>query len=56
MLYTVCFYHKTTSTYEVSRFFQTIKAAKKWAKMLKYQNYIGEVQIYRGQAGSELVK
>lgn len=38
------------------RVFQTLRAARSWAKRIAKQNYVAEVAIYRGCAGGELVR
>lgn len=40
----------------LSRFFQTIRAARKWAKWLSGQNYAANVRIMRGGPGGEPVQ
>jgi hypothetical protein len=40
----------------VSRFFQTIRAARKWAKWLASQHYAANVRIMRGGSGGEPVQ
>jgi len=55
MLYEVCFYHATTGEHTRSRIFQTIKAARKWAKWLSDFDYASRVEIFKGGAGGEVV-
>lgn len=55
MLYEVCFYHTTTGEHTRSRIFQTIKAARKWAKWLASFDYASRVEIFKGGAGGEVV-
>jgi hypothetical protein len=40
---------------EISRYFQTIHAARKWAKWLSSQSYCAGVRILRGGMGGEVV-
>lgn len=40
----------------VSRFFQTIRAARKWAKWLASQHYAANVRIMRCGSGGEPVQ
>lgn len=40
---------------ERSRLFQTIRAARTWAKWLAKQKFVQSVSIYKGGAGGELV-
>jgi hypothetical protein len=53
-LYTVSFLHRD-GTWHVSRFFNTVKAARKWAKLICSAGYAQQVQIHKGPVGSELV-
>lgn len=53
--YTVSFLHRD-GTAHVSRFFQTVRAARTWAARLAAASYVAEVTIYRGPAGGELVE
>ena len=55
MFYSVCFYHSTTGEHTLSRSFQTIRAARKWAKWLGQQSYAARTAIYRGGPGGEVV-
>ena len=41
---------------EVSRFFNTIAAARRWSKFLLSTSGVREVSIYRGEAGGELLE
>lgn len=54
-LYTVSFV-SLDGQQVVSRFFSTIRAARKWAKMLASKPYASGVKIYRGQVGECLVE
>jgi len=47
---------RSNGTSEVSRFFNTLAAARKWAGFLLTLGEIAAVSIYRGQAGGELVE
>ncbi len=40
----------------VSRFFQTLRAARKWAKWLSAQKFAANVRIMRGGPGGEPVQ
>ena len=50
--YTVGFFNQD-NRFEVSRYFETIRAAKKWLKWLETQKFVREVCLYRGQPGEE---
>lgn len=52
--FTVSFLH-TNGAESVSRFFQTLGAARKWAKFLGSQSYVARVTVYRGPAGGEVI-
>lgn len=39
-----------------SRFFSTVRAARKWAAWLASTNFASTVSVYRGQMGGELVE
>ncbi len=54
-MYTVTFQDQN-QVEQVSRFFETVKAARNWSKWLSSQSFTREVFIYRGQAGEELVE
>lgn len=54
-IYAVTFYHVTQHKYVISRYFQTIRAARHWAKRLAHESYTQEVLIYRGGQGGERV-
>ena len=41
---------------QISRFFETIRAARTWAKWLLTQKFQRQVSIYRGQAGEMLLE
>lgn len=55
MTYTVTFQNIDCNE-EVSRFFPTLQAARKWAGWLRKQTWTRQVSIYRGQAGSLLIE
>ena len=52
--YTVTF-TSTDGNETISRFFQTLTAARKWAAFLNSTTWAKAAKIYRGQAGGELV-
>jgi hypothetical protein len=41
--------------WSVSRYFNTIRAARRWAKWLSGHSYVREVAIHRGGQGGERV-
>jgi hypothetical protein len=45
----------SNDTWTVSRYFNTLRAARNWAKFLRSQSYIQEVAIHRGGPGGERV-
>jgi hypothetical protein len=55
-MYTVTFQDANTQREEISRFFETIRAARTWAKWLRGQSFARTVAIYRGQAGEMLLE
>lgn len=40
---------------QVSRHFQTVKAARKWHRWLLTQSYVRDAAIYRGGVGGERI-
>jgi hypothetical protein len=40
----------------LSRYFETVKAARKWAGWLRDQRFVSAVSLYRGQPGEELLE
>jgi hypothetical protein len=54
MTYSVSFL-SAASSWEVSRFFSTLRAARKWASWLASQPYATKVAIHRGGVGGELI-
>lgn len=54
--YTVTFTHTETGNQEVSRIFQTLRAARNWAKWLNTTRFAKNATIYKGGAGGEIVK
>ncbi len=54
-MFTVTFLNSQTNNEEVSRFFETLAAARKWAKWLEKQMWVSEARIFRGPAGGELL-
>ncbi len=48
-------FRNTDGNETVSRFFDTLKAARKWAKWLSAQRHATNVRIMRGGAGGEQV-
>jgi hypothetical protein len=55
-LYTTAFRSTTSDTPQVSRFFKTLAAARRWAAWLNTQSYVADVLIYRGPAGGDLLE
>jgi len=53
--YTVTVRHTDGEEF-VSRFFNTRRAAQKWARWCLTHSYTEQVSIYRGQAGGELIE
>lgn len=41
--------------WQLSRYFETLRAARNWAKMLSSKAYVREVAIHRGGQGGERV-
>ena len=56
MTYTVTFTNRFTGLVEISRYFNTKRAALNWAKWLRTQNFVTETAVFLGQAGEELVE
>ena len=54
-LYTVSFLH-SDGTQHVSRFFQTLAAARKWAKWLRTTRFAVKTFLYEGPAGANLLE
>ena len=53
-LYCTTFEHKEDSGGErFSRIFQTVRAARKWAKFLAQQHYVVRATIWNGDVGGE---
>lgn len=44
------------SGWHLSRYFETLRAARSWARRLEKQAYVFEVAIHRGGQGGERVK
>jgi hypothetical protein len=55
-IYTVTFTNKQTGEREISRYFQTLRAARNLAKWLNTTNFATCATIYKGGAGGEIVK
>ena len=53
--YSVQFLSTSTGSWELSRYFSTVRAARAWAQWLTSQNFIREVTILRGGPGGEPV-
>jgi hypothetical protein len=45
----------SNDSWTVSRYFSTVRAARKWARFLRSQSYVSEVAIHRGGPGGERV-
>jgi hypothetical protein len=45
----------SNGTWQVSRYFSTVRAARNWARFLRSQSYVSEVAIHRGGQGGERV-
>jgi hypothetical protein len=54
--YTVAFTNAQTGNFEVSRYFDTKKAAIKWAKWLRTTKFVAETLVYEGPAGGNLIQ
>lgn len=54
-MFTVTFLNAQTGNEEISRFFETLKAARKWASWLRKQRWVSECRVFRGPAGGELL-
>jgi hypothetical protein len=39
----------------LSRYFETVKAARNWVKWLRKQRFVAQVSLYRGLPGEELL-
>lgn len=46
----------SNGTWTVSRYFSTVRAARKWAQFLRSQSYTEAVAIHRGGQGGERVE
>jgi len=55
MVYAVEVTSSATGVREISRFFNTIAAARKWAKLCRKQSFWDEVRILAGGAGGTKV-
>jgi hypothetical protein len=55
-MYTVTMIDSNTGLNQVSRYFNTKRAALKWAKWLQTKNFVTETAVYLGQAGEELIE
>lgn len=44
-----------TGEWQLSRYFETLRAARNWARMLASKSYVREVAIHRGGQGGERV-
>ena len=56
-LFTVTFLNTNEiASWQISRVFETLRAARKWVKFLGTRNAISEVKIYRGGIGGEVVQ
>lgn len=54
-LYTVSFLH-TDGSFQVSRHFQTKRAARAWAKWLRTTRFVTKTFLYEGPAGGDLLE
>jgi len=54
-MFTVSFLHQNGQR-EVSRYFQSLSAARKWAKWMRTQKWVVRTFLYRGQEGGELLE
>ena len=54
-MYTVTF-TDVNGNEQISRYFETIRAARTWTKWLFSQKWQRQVSIYRGQAGEMLLE
>ena len=55
MLYSVSFLSSSSQTWQVSRFFSTVRAARKWSTWLAGQAAVAQTAIHRGGPGGEVV-
>jgi len=56
-MFTVTFINTNTGHTEVSRYFNTKRAALKWAKWLRTQpKFVAETSVYEGPAGGDLLE
>jgi len=56
MTYSVSFVNSQSSLSELSRFFNTKKAALNWAAWLRERSFVTETSVYRGELGGELIE
>ena len=56
MTYSVSFVNSQSSLSELSRFFNTKKAALNWAAWLRGHSFVAETSVYRGELGGELIE
>jgi hypothetical protein len=49
----VSFLNANSGNWELSRYFQTVRAARRWARWLSTQSHVTEVAVHRGGAGGE---
>lgn len=54
-MFTVSFLHSDGSL-QLSRYFETKRAALKWAKWIISHAWAVEAHVYRGQAGGKLIE
>lgn len=54
--YTVTFTNKSSGLVEVSRYFNTKRAALNWAKWLRKQSFVTETAVFEGPAGGNMIE
>ncbi len=54
-MYSVSFLH-TNATWNVSRYFTTLRASRRWVRFLLTQAYVIDVAIHRGGPGGEWIE
>ena len=56
MTYTVAFTNSNSGLVEISRYFDTKRAAIKWAAWLRTTKFVAETAVFAGPAGGELIE
>jgi hypothetical protein len=55
-MFTITFIHTDGTHQQVSRYFETKRAALKLAKWMRSQNFVTETSVYHGPAGGDLLE